>query len=241
MAERDKPMKKTIGVVVALLLCSRVSWSATVTGVSQTWTYDPVARSGTVHIVNVSHKVITAYSIGLYVTQRDGSTFIAEEKGQEFSLTPFAPGETKDEVQVAPSQTQMDSADLNNPNNIRAEVDVVVYADDTAEVNNQQAFDNIVENRKATLAALKTIDEVVQQTLNDPTVTDHHAAIVAELDRLSVVAKNKNDPIGGFLDVHRSEIPQDEAELSGFIKHNEQRIAELEPHTNLKVVEAVQP
>jgi hypothetical protein len=136
----------------------------------------------------------------------------------------------------------MEGVDLTNPNNVRAEVDVVVYEDDTTEVNNQQAFERMLENRQAAVEATKKINEVVQRVLDDSTVTDQHTAIDAELQRLAVVAKNEQHfTLSSYLDVRGSEIPQNKADMPAFIKQNEQQIAELEPHANLKVIQGVQP
>jgi hypothetical protein len=66
---RTTKMKRTIGVAVLLLLGSCVF--AAVAGVTQTWTYDPVVKTWHVHIVNVSHKDITAVVIVTKTVQPD--------------------------------------------------------------------------------------------------------------------------------------------------------------------------
>lgn len=218
------------GVAVLLLLASCLARSAPITGVTQTWTYDPETHSGTVHIVNVSHKNITALSIGLYITQHDGSTFIASEGYDELMRRSFAPGETKDDVEAIPTSMASAGADLTNPDNVRAEVDAVVYDDGTAEVTNQRAFASIIANRKEQLAAMKKVSEVVSE-LNDPT------AIVAELKRLASIAKaNGNDITQIELENAIPRIPKDKADLPAFLTAHEQRVAEIEPHVNIKVV-----
>lgn len=70
---RTTKMKRTFGVVALLLLMSSPAWSSNITGVTQTWTYDPVAKSGTLHLVNQSGKDVIAYSIGQRVKMPDGS------------------------------------------------------------------------------------------------------------------------------------------------------------------------
>jgi hypothetical protein len=107
-------------------------------------------------------------------------------------------------------------------------------------VNNQRAFEHMIENRQAAVEAAKKINEVV--LLDDSTVTDQHAAIVTELQRLAVVAeKEEHFTLGSLLDVKGSEIPRNKADMPAFIKRNDQTIAESEPHTNLKVIQGVQP
>ena len=80
------------------------------------------------------------------------------------------------------------------------------------------------------------VNEVIAQQLADPCVTDHHAAIVAELKRLSAVAKANNDDTTGIALDNAISGTRGKASLSAFVTVNEQRIAELEPHTNLKAV-----
>lgn len=135
-----------------------------------------------------------------------------------------------------------EGADLTDPNNFRAEVDVVIYEDDTAEVTNQRAFEYMLEHRQAAVEAIKTLNQVVQKVLDDPSITDQHTAIVAELQRLAVVAKKEqHHTLGSYLDARVNEIPWNKTDLPAFIKQNEQEIAKLEPHANLTVVQGVQP
>jgi hypothetical protein len=233
---------KSLGVVVLLLLCGCLAWSAPITGVTQTWTYNAETHKGTVHIVNVSRKNIVSYSIGEYVTYKDGHVDIAGERSQMnmYGDGVFAPGQTHDEEVNGP--TMMEGADLTDPNNFRATVDVVIYEDDTAEVDNQQAFEFMLENLQAAVEAIKTLNQVVQKVLDDPSITDQHTAIVADLQRLAVVAKKEqHHTLGSYLDARVNEIPWNKTELPAFIKRNEQEIAKLEPHANLKVVQGVQP
>jgi hypothetical protein len=219
---------KSFGITTLMLLCSCMARSAPISGVTQLWTYDPGTHSGTIHIVNVSHKNITALSIGLYITQHDGSTFIASEGYDELMRKPFAPGETKDDVETIPASVP--NADLTNPSNVRAEVDAVVYEDGTAEVTNQRAFNSIVANRKEQLAAMKKVSAVVSE-LNDP------AAILAELKRLASIAKASGNDITQIeLENAIPKIPKDKADLAAFLTAHDQRVAEIESHANIKVV-----
>ena len=233
---------KSFGVVVLLLLCGCLARSAPITGVTQTWTYNAETRKGTVHFVNVSRKNIVSYNIGEYVTYKDGHVFVAGERTEMnmYGEGVFAPGQTHDEEVSGP--TMMEGADLTDPNNFRAEVDVVVYEDDTAEVNNQRAFEHMLEIRQAAVEATMTLNQVVQKVLEDPSITDQHTAIVAELQRLAVVAKKEqHHTLGSYLDARVNEIPWNKTELPAFIKQNEQEIAKLEPHANLTVVQGMQP
>jgi hypothetical protein len=56
-------MKRTYLAVAVLLFTARLACSAPVAGVSQGWRYDPITRTGVMHLVNNSQKVVTTYVI----------------------------------------------------------------------------------------------------------------------------------------------------------------------------------
>jgi hypothetical protein len=232
---------KFMGVAALLLLCSCLARSAPIRGVTQSWKYDAETHKGTLHFENVSHKNIVAFNVGVYVTYKDGHLFVLSESAHDLyrKNEVFAPGQTRDEEITGP--TEMPGVDLNQ-NTFRAEIDVVIYDDDTAEVNNQQGLEFLLENRQVTVEAAKKTNEVIQKVLDDPTVTDKRAAIIAGLQQLSTVAKKQEQfTLSSLLDVRQSEIPQSKAGLLAYIKRNDQKIADLEPHINVKTIEGVQP
>jgi hypothetical protein len=69
-------MKKPIGVLLVLLVCSCSSRSAPITGVTQSWKYDTETHKGTIHFENVSQKNIVAFAFGVYVVYKDGHLFV---------------------------------------------------------------------------------------------------------------------------------------------------------------------
>ena len=77
---------------------------------------------------------------------------------------------------------------------VKAVVDLVVYADSTAEVLNEHAFSQIVAIRKGGLMAMQKVSEAIHRVLEDATITNPGAAAVEELKRELVEAKKLNNP-----------------------------------------------
>jgi hypothetical protein len=93
------------------------------------------------HLVNLSHKDVVTISI----TVSPGSELTVNSHESQ----PFAPGATKD-VPLG------SSADKPSP-----VVDVVIYADHTAQVGNEQAFAHILEMREEALLTLQKANEIL--------------------------------------------------------------------------------
>jgi hypothetical protein len=78
---------------------------------------------------------------------------------------------------------------------INAIVDVVAYADGSADVqDNDRAFRNLMAERKGSLLAMEKVTEVVKRVLADPMVSDPLSAALNELLPFaeSLDAKTKN-------------------------------------------------
>jgi hypothetical protein len=166
---------KHIFLAIALLFSAHLARSAPLGAVVQSSTYDPTNGVTTVHIVNVSHKDITAFIISTKETRADGTVEEGEQM-YEFLTTmisvaesggtipsvhgsgAFAPGESREETfQHSSKGTQ-----------VQLEVTVVAYADATAQVTDQRAFQNLVTQRQSRVAAMRKTNEVIKQTLADP-------------------------------------------------------------------------
>jgi hypothetical protein len=242
---------KHIFLAIALLFSAHLARSAPLGAVVQSSTYDPTNGVTTVHIVNVSHKDITAFIISTKETRADGTVEEGEQM-YEFLTTmisvaesggtipsvhgsgAFAPGESREETfQHSSKGTQ-----------VQLEVTVVAYADATAQVTDQRAFQNLVTQRQSRVAAMRKTNEVIKQTLADPSVKNHRATIAAELARLAIAYKKSTDALASAeassLEFANIEIPQDEASLAAFTKVIDHRIALTDPHVNPSLVE-VQP
>src|SRR5260370_16626728 len=95
----------------------------------------------------------------------------------------FAAGTTHDYVMYG---EEKDIAD------IQAVVDVVAYADGSADVlDNDPAFRNVVAERKGRLLAMEKVNEVAKRVLSDPMVSDPISAALNELLPFTESLKNQ--------------------------------------------------
>ena len=170
--------------------------------VIQSWKYNPETKELTLNLVNLSGKDIIAYNISV----SDGSTDLLGR--------PNLPGEQLQDSLGLLINAQMNGkeAPKDQPNGIlaaggtrslisggrdisvKAVVDLVVYADATAEVLNKHAFTQIVAIRKGYLMAMQKVSKVIKQVLADPTIANPSAAAVEELKRELVEAEKLNNP-----------------------------------------------
>jgi hypothetical protein len=140
---------------------------------------------------------------------------------------------------------------------IDAIVDVVAYADGTAQVvDNDRAFRNIVAERKGPVLAMKKMIEVVKGVLADPMVTSPFDAALRQLIPLAESANVKNgspeDPeheaavhlrmaVQDFQSMQRSlwsRITMTEREwLTQYVQSQEKQIELMKPHCELAVEE----
>jgi hypothetical protein len=172
--------------------------------VIESWHYDPGQKILILHLVNHSHKDVTAFNISIAMKYSDGSTNPWYAEGIPHNLQDsqimedmlnlmnqpdrkaFAAGTTHDHVMYG---EEKDIAD------IQAVVDVVAYADGSADVlNNDRAFRNLVAERKGRLLAMEKVTDVSKRVLSDPMVSDPVSAALNELLPFaeSLNAKTKN-------------------------------------------------
>src|SRR5882762_437158 len=163
LKEAPVPRKIIIGLVVfalgAMAQNSLLRASPPIGAVVQTWSYDPQTNVVTLKIANTSHKDITAFNITHKETYADGRVeqgelleelmgkiIIAKEiqgntsRGAEnfrkmHGDGAFHPGEVRDEIVGAQPGFQK----------IEALVDVVTYADATAEATNNDGLGRIID------------------------------------------------------------------------------------------------
>jgi hypothetical protein len=173
------------------------------------WHFDAQLKTLTLHLVNHSRKDVTAYNISIAEKYADGSTNPWYAEGIPHNLQDsqmmedmlnlmnqpnrktFAAGTTHDYVMYG---QEKDIAD------IEAAVDVVAYADGTADVlDNDRAFRNLVAERKGRLLAMEKVIDVIKRALADPTVSNPVSAASNELlpfaESLDAKTKNRSPEI----------------------------------------------
>ncbi len=230
--------------------------------VIESWRYDPLQKTLTLHLVNHSHSDVTAFNISIAEKYADGSTNPWYAEGIPHNLQDsqmmedmlnlmnqpdrkaFAAGTAHDQVMYG---KEKDIAD------IEAVVDVVAYADGTADVlNNDRAFRNLVAERKGRLLAMEKVTEVIKRVLSDPMVSDPVSAAVNELlpfaESLDAKTKNRSPEVaennvarnlqGDIQNLQRMQ--QDKMSgtarresLVGYVEYYEKRIALMKPHCEL--------
>jgi hypothetical protein len=230
-----------------------------------TWKYDPDSRNVTLKIQNVSGKVITAYSVSITMTYADGSSDAlpdgrASSERLEESLSSLIYMElakgTRDEESMrdsnrtfAAGSTRYDVLpQTKDVSDVKAVVDMVIYADCTADVQNEQAFHQIMAMRKAQLLGMKKFNEVIKQVL-DSGVENPTRAAVEELTRLDLAEAGKpQDPespnqdmelrnaISGLRNAQQASKVMKLTEreyLQKLVEDNDARIALTLPHTQI--------
>jgi hypothetical protein len=227
--------------------------------------YDPIKRTMTFSVVNVSRKDITAFSLQLRETFADGT-----EATSEFTLD-FLPGmistiEQGHEIEpgggngaFAPGATRNTQEFSQSPGGqkLSATVDMVAYADGSTDVLNERSFRALVLRRKGDVLAMRKVDELLRAALADPKVDHPSVTVAAQLKGLAVALQNKTlsadnpeDYVGsGFVDAiqdisHAPTIPggrsgKEDGYLLTLIRTHENRISLLLPHTQL--TKGVQP
>lgn len=182
---------KHITLVMALLLSTHLARSASIGAVVQSTDYDAAKGVTTVHILNSSHKEISALTLSLRVTFPDGSVSAPGVFGLDFlegiiqGKGGFAPGAVH--IQEFPGQA--------GP--VQATVDMVAYSDGTADVMNELAFKTLVANRKATVRALQKVDELMNNALADPAEQHPSARVAAELKGILAAMDQQKTPEEG--------------------------------------------
>jgi len=227
--------------------------------VIESWHYDPLQKTVTLHLVNRSHKDVTAFNISIAERYADGSTNPSYAEGIPHNLQDhqimedmlgaliqgngtFAAGTTRD--YVIPGE-QKDISD------VEAVVDVVAYADGTADVqDNDRAFRNLMAERKGGLLAMEKVNDVIERVLADAMVSDPVSAALNELlpytESLEAktkngspevaennVARNLRGDIRNLQYMQRDKITRES--LARYVEYQEKQIALLKPHANLSV------
>jgi hypothetical protein len=246
----------------------------------ESWHYDAAQKTLTLHLVNHSNKTVTAFNISFAEKFADGSTNPWYAEGIPHTLQdggrmedelnlliqsnerrggtgtmpvgpvvngqipgPFAAGTTQDYLLMRGEEKEV--AD------IEAVVDVVAYADGTADVQNDRAFKNLVAVRKGRLMAMEKVNEVIKAVLADPMVSSPIAEVLKALTPLADAEQRKNRPPEDpeFFEAMNlqndlrnlemrpqflSQMQMTEREwLTRYVEQNDKQIVFLAPHANL--------
>jgi hypothetical protein len=236
-------MKRLAIILGSISLCVPLASSlraAPITGVIvQTAYYDATKKAVVVRLVNTSQQEVTGVCLSLALVYADGTNDVTERvRDLADGRYRFMPGATRDEVVY---ETQgVTKADV--------VVDVVAYADQTAEVGKETSFGRLIAIRKGRLLAQQKINEIINQKLADPKAPVGAAA--TELRRLADVENGRHnlhpdDPeawVKEYFYDASSEIQRDPSpeRLKAMVKRGEEQIAAITPHTKLTKKEVVQ-
>jgi hypothetical protein len=160
----------------------------------------------------------------------------------------FSPNSTVD-VQIGKTLVQ-----IPKPVDETLVVDVVIYADGTAEVQNQDRFKDIMAQRTAAFRTLEKVDDAIEKVLADPASEHPTASVVARLkavldddqkkadtDNKTVIQGNGSpgeaqleNEIRNFTRfVNRNQ----EAPLDEMLQHNKSELAKLAPHIQVTEIQ----
>src|SRR6267154_4850994 len=183
--------------------------------VIESWRYDPVQKAVILHLVNNSHKDVTAFNISILEKYADGSTAytdgtpsdIHDHQIMEDMLGPMINAQMGIVSHGTGSGTfaagtSRDYPDLvgKDVSGIDAVVDVVAYADGSADVlDNDRAFRNLTAERKGRLLAMEKVTEVIKRALADSMVSDPVSVALNELlpfaESLDGKSKNRSPEV----------------------------------------------
>jgi hypothetical protein len=205
----------------------------------------------TVHLLNISDKEVTAFNVSVQQTLPDGKTVTSSALTQEnlggylHSGKAFSPNSTVD-LQIGKT--------IPKPVDETPVVDVVIYADGTAQVQNQDRFKNIIEGRAAHFQALEKIDDAIEKALADPADEHPTANVVAQLktalddEQKKADTDSKHVVQGNGLsgewelereirDLTRFVNRNQEAPLNEMLQRNKSELAKLAPHVQVTEIQ----
>jgi hypothetical protein len=163
-------------VLCVILFAPRLRAAQIMGAVVQSSIYNAANGVTTLHIVNASQKEISAIHFSIQVTLADGSISRA---GANFFGLDFVEGITQGKGGFLRG-TAIDQ-EIKQDGPVQATVDMVAYADGTADVLNEEAFDKLISRRKAHIAALQKVNEFINKALTDPALQHPAAAVAAQL------------------------------------------------------------
>jgi hypothetical protein len=219
--------------------------------------YDPAKGVATFSILNRSHKGITAVNLLVRVIRRDGTTITSGYGGDflPYMVQAIDEGLPDNGVFAAGTVFAMDvPLGQQEVQVASASVDVVVYADDTADVLNKQIFESIISARTGRILGMQKANELLENALADP--NDPHPSVTAVAQIKKLLEQYHANPQAGaayeglgladaamnIANAPKSPAGRTENEdsyLRKLIKTHQNRVSLFLPHT--KLTKAVQP
>ena len=234
--------------------------------VIESWHYDPAQKAVILHLVNQSHKDVTAFNISILEKYADGSTsyldgtpsdihdhqMMEDMLGLLISIQlGMSPGSGKGTFVAGTSRDYPDFVGK-DVSGIDAVVDVVAYADGSADVlNNDRAFRNLTAERKGRLLAMEKVTDVIKRALADAMVSDPVSVALNELLPFAEssdaktknrspevaennVARNLQGDIQNLQRMQQEKMSGTQREsLERYVKYLERMIGLLKPHCEL--------
>jgi len=218
--------------------------------VAVTWTYDAQQEMLNLRLVNNSGKDITAYSMTIsrrYSNRSTGNTDGSPSVSEMLEETGFIYSQDREQpngVFAAGTSRNQHIPEPKDITDVNAVVDMVVFADTTAYVQNERAFKNLMAMRKGQLMAMQKVDEVFKRVMTEPNPI---SAALAELTPLLVNALSGNRSPEKPEDNQQSELQTDIGNLKGmqqakinereyltrYAEELEKRIELMKPHCEI--------
>jgi hypothetical protein len=244
-----------------LLTCAAVSaQSRTIGATVQGADYDAAKGVTTLHILNTSGKVITFLQMPIIVTFPDGTESLPGSNSMGLEMLSYLievertghPAEGQGNGGIQPGAV-LDYEIAGQPGPVRATVELVAYADGTADVLNEERFKDLVASRKGMVRGLQKANELLNIALADPTIEHPSLTVAAQLKALAAaISQQKYSEAGGGsgwygleLQVAAQNIQNrwqdpagrsdlEDSQLRELIKRHEEEISLIVPHTELR-------
>lgn len=242
-------------LVLAVFLSTMHAQNSSNMGVVVQSTDDnPGASVATVHLLNISNKEVTAFNLSVQQTLPDGKTFKPSAHTEDMLGAYLLKGKALSPNSTFDVQMGKILVQIPKPVDEKLVVDVVVYADGTAQVQNQDRFKDIMDQRTAHFRTLEKVDEAIEKVLADPAAEHPAASVVARLkavleddqkkadtDNKAIIQGNGSpgevqleSQIRNFTRlVNRNQ----EAPLAEMLEHNKTELAKLAPHVHITEIQ----
>lgn len=216
--------------------------------VVQSAEYDPAKDEITVRFYNSTKQDVTAYNFSVRIDYADGTTRLDD------LLRELPPGETDPRLTFVAGTTreeklpQFGQFGVQHPQITRvvSVVDMVAYADLTAEATNEAAFNRLLEHRKADSAALQEINDALKRSLS---AENPPKAALAELEKLAKKCTPKGNTgnaleaamgleLGGTIqNIRRASGTVSIAQFTEYVKDHDSRLAAMKTNSELRRID----